>query len=267
MGLGRRPTLRVFAAASVGIIVAGCGSAYFFVGSGSNEPPSSVLAYQQGVDQRYAAMKFNLTRAISAEETTIIQDPLWAPAHMRLAELFWMAGQGHAALQEAEDAARLSPHNDQYRLWWGQMAQALGQSDVALKAYRTVIKANPGCWQAWDGLAFLAIARGQWASAANDAQEALLAGGPQGPTLDAMGRIAEGTGHWQTAARDFRAAESFAPQWWQSYYDLAQVDFHWGEIAMGEQSLRSALHRDPENAQVFHDLESYPIVGPLPITP
>ncbi|MDA8193344.1 MAG: tetratricopeptide repeat protein [Thermaerobacter sp.] len=245
-------------------VLSGCGSATFLVSNAPSPVSPSAMGNQQAVAMRWQQIQVSLDRAITTEEATVAQDPTWAPAHMQLAQMFWTANHPRTALQEAEAASGLAPTSANYALWVGQMAQAMGSLATAQRYYQRALAINPGTWQAWDGQAQIAMQWHEDTAAETDVQRALLAGGPEGPTFDMFGRLAMQAGQWQTAATYFRDAQSANPGWWQGYYDLAQVDFHWGETARGQSALHSALNADPTQAKVFQLLESYPTAGPGP---
>lgn len=231
--------------------------------SSSVAPGPEALRYQQGVETRNHTVQINLGRAISSEESAILQDPTWAPAYVRLAGLFWNADQPRSALATMKKACSLDPSSTNERRL-GQMAQAMQQPKIAVQAYRSALARNPGDWMAWDGLAGIAVDQKQWTTALNDVRQSLLVGGPQGVTFDLWGRIEQHQGRWRQAAIDYRNAEAASPGWWRSYYDLAQVEIHWGATVTAENLLRQGLQANPSNGKIWRLLETLPQTTPVP---
>lgn len=235
--------------------LAGCGSNQYRLPS-QPHVPSTVLPYQQAVEQHYHTVVKNLDQAIHSEEVTLGTDPAFAAGYVRLGGLFFMAGQDQASLKALETACHLAPRSAADQVVLGQTAAAIGRLTVAQNAYRQALRFNPGAWQAWDGLGFLATGRSQYQMAWQDGQSALVAAGEEGPTLDLLGRVLIGEGDMTDALRYFADATQVEPDWWQSYYDKGRAYLALGDVSKARRNFSAALSLDPANGVVWDALEN-----------
>ncbi|SMC06551.1 Tfp pilus assembly protein PilF [Sulfobacillus thermosulfidooxidans DSM 9293] len=235
-----------------------CGSDAYLVPPQARNAPKEILMDQQAVEQRMQSIQFNLTRAITTEESAVVQDPTYAEGYSRLAQLFWQDHEPQAALIEAQKACQLQPSNVTYWNNLGQLALSTHHLRTASTAFHEALSHDPTNWTAYVGLGQAAIAQHQPNLAQVDATKALEFGGPQGPVFDLDGQVNQLKGNWNNAATFYRDAIAANPNWWQGYYDLAVVEVHWGEVSLAEQNLRQALSDNPGSSSAWLLLQSLP---------
>jgi len=237
--------------------VTGCGSGAYLL------PPHSgggsiARAYQEAVESHYRSVQGNVQAAVTAEELAIAHDPSWAPAYARLATLFLTLGEPEAALTTAKDAVRVAPKTSLYETNLGKLAASLGRSSLARSAYQRAVELNPGGWSAMDGLAQLDVASKHYIQAARWLERAMAAGGPEAPTWQIWGSMAQAEGNWSLATRYYHQAEVADPAWWQPHYDLARAALRRHRVAFAGRQLRAALADDPGSSQAWLLLQSLP---------
>lgn len=247
----------------LGYLLSGCGSANYLVPPGGS---ASARGFQQAAQVRWSTVQFNLERMAYDEEQAIVKDPGWAVPHARLAQVFLALNEPQQAIAEAETAARLAPQSETDQNNLGQMALALKQWTLARQAFDKALSLNPADWVGDAGLALWDIHYRRWTSAAALLRKAIVAGGPQGLTYDAWGRLFQDQGNFSEAAGYYQDAVNTNPGWWQGYYDLAQVDLKLGERASVLSNLQEALSLSPQSGPAWELYQSLKPGPPVPGT-
>ncbi len=243
--------MRIGLLAAVGLMLTGCAHTNYLLPQANQHLPRGMAGYQESVETQTRTLTATLNQAIRTEETVLAHDPGYANGYMRLGDLLLRAGQTQSVLWALTQACHLAPHNATDWVTLGQAEALYGTMARARSAYHRAIRANPGEWIAFDGLAYLAISRKNLQKAWNDAKTALKLGGEEGPTYDVMGRVLLAKGDPADALTYYRQAQKVEPSWWQSYYDAGRAELALGNQHLAQQEFVRALKLDPTNGQVW----------------
>lgn len=236
---------------AMGLMLTGCAHTNYLLPQANQNLPRGMARYQQSIETQTRALNATLNQAIRTEESVLAHDPGYANGYMRLGDLFLRAGQTQSVLWALTQACHAAPHNATDWVTLGQAEALYGTMAGARLAYHRAIKANPGEWVAFDGLAYLAISRKNLQKAWNDAKTALRLGGGQGPTYDVMGRVLWAKGDPTDALTYYRQAQKVEPSWWQSYYDAGRAELALGDQRLAQKEFARALKVDPSSGPVW----------------
>jgi len=87
--------------------------------------------------------KGDILTAIGFYRKSLLTNPNYATAHMRLAEAYEAFGKSDLALREYQEVVKMAPENAVVQFQYGLTSAKLGKKSQAVQAFREVIRISP----------------------------------------------------------------------------------------------------------------------------
>jgi tetratricopeptide (TPR) repeat protein len=103
-----------------------------------------VKTYHESSIKEHMYVTCDIDRAVASAEELIAMDPIWAPSHGELGDVYMRFGQPERAAQEYDRAAELGPpYYGHHILQAARAYAAAGEVDVAIARYRRLAELVP----------------------------------------------------------------------------------------------------------------------------
>lgn len=189
--------------------------------------------------------KGHVKKAIEGYLAYISKKPNDDDAHFALALAYKDIKNFEQALKAADEAVKLAPSAERYHQFKGQMHMALGQSDAALKAFRTSLKHNPNLYFSYLALGDIYLHREQFQQAEEQYRLAQRVHQEAPPAAVKLARLMLLTSRSEEAGSVLQAAALHHPDDPEIKLYQGVVSLENGELAFAEMHFKKLLEDHP----------------------
>lgn len=185
--------------------------------------------YDEGLT---AAVKGDLSRAVSCFEKAIRLDNTMATAYHQLGKCYARLGRHKKAITLLSQVIQKRPDLVAARLDLGHALNGLGEPQAARRHFEAVLASEPANTKALLGVAESDARAGQWESALKFAELAQTAGGQNYATLMVLGRAAKHMGQAEVSVRSLSRADKVIEKYLETNPEKPEGHYLRGEIAV-----------------------------------